>query len=81
MEGSPSACRLPDRVTRAQITAATWREWTSPPMRDASTHPRHRVALHTPLVPLMKKPARADLPMLAGLQVPDDGWLEAGALG
>jgi hypothetical protein len=50
-------------------------------MRDASTHPRHRVALHTPLVPLMKKPARADLPMLAGLQVPDDGWLEAGALG
>jgi hypothetical protein len=33
MEGSPSACRLPDRVTRAQITAATRREWTSPPMR------------------------------------------------
>ena len=33
MEGSPSACRLPDRVTRAQITAATRREWTSRPMR------------------------------------------------
>jgi hypothetical protein len=55
MEGSPSACRLPDRVTRAQITAATRREWTSsthagtlPPIRG------HRAALPTALVPSMK---------------------------
>jgi hypothetical protein len=33
MEGSPSARRLPDRLTRVQITAATRRESTSLPMQ------------------------------------------------
>jgi hypothetical protein len=54
MEGSPSARRLPDRLTRVQITAATRRESTSLPMQDASTRPGHRAALSTALVPLIK---------------------------